>query len=78
MSCCNYQILLLSLLKEIIKNMEDKKTNQEVTVYTELVMEYSPILGTTYKLKPFEWDEDHAFSLVLNGILNELDIDELK
>ena len=78
MSCCNYQILLLSLLKEIIKNMEDKKTNQEVTVDAELVMEYSPILGTTYTLKPVEWDEDHALSLVLNGILNELDIDELK
>ena len=78
MSCCNYQILFLSLLKEIIKNMEDKKTNQEVTVYAELVMEYSPILGTTYTLKPVEWDEDHALSLVLNGILNELDIDELK
>lgn len=73
MSCCNYQILLLSLLKEIIKNMKDKKTNQEVTVYT-----YSPILGITYKLKPFEWDEDHAFSLALNSILDELDIDELK
>ena len=78
MSCCNYQILFLSLLKEIIKNMEDKKTNQEVTVDAELVMEYSPILGTTYTLKPVEWDEDHALSLVLNGILNELDIDELK
>ncbi len=78
MSCCNYQILFLSLLKEIIKNMEDKKTNQEVTVNEELVMEYSPILGTTYTLKPVEWDEDHALSLVLNGILNELDIDELK
>ena len=78
MSCCNYQILFLSLLKEIIKNMEDKKTNQEVTVYAELVMEYSPILGTTYTLKPVEWDEDHALSLVLNGILDELDIDELK
>ena len=78
MSCCNYQILFLSLLKEIIKNMEDKKTNQEVTVDAELVMEYSPILGTTYTLKPVEWDEDHALSLVLNGILDELDIDELK
>ncbi len=78
MRCCYNQILSLSLLKEIIKNMKDTKTNQEVTLNEELVMEYSPILGTTYTLKPVEWDEDHAFSLVLNDILDDLDIDELK
>jgi hypothetical protein len=49
----------------------------------ELRMDYSPILGVTYGLKNVvvdeeEWDEDHALSLVLNGILEDLEEDEKK
>jgi len=49
----------------------------------ELRMDYSPILGVTYGLKNVvvdeeEWDEDHALSLVLNGILEDVEEDEKK
>ena len=48
----------------------------------ELSMDYSPVLGVTYRLKNVEvdeeWDEDHALSLVLNGIIEDLEEDEKK
>lgn len=43
------------------------------TVYQELVMVYSPILGVTYELQNVlvedEFDESHALDLVLNKML---------
>jgi hypothetical protein len=43
------------------------------TMYQELVMVYSPILGVSYELQNVmiedEFDEDHALDLVLNKML---------
>lgn len=43
------------------------------TVYQELVMVYSPILGVTYELQNVlvddEWDDSHALDMVLNNML---------
>ena len=48
----------------------------------ELSMDYSPILGVTYGLKNVEvdeeWDEDHALSLVLNEIIEDLEKEDEK
>jgi hypothetical protein len=44
------------------------------TVYQELVMVYSPILGVTYQLQNVlvddEWDEDHALDTILNKMVD--------
>lgn len=43
------------------------------SVYQELVMIYSPILGVTYELQNViienEWDDSHALDMVLNNML---------
>jgi hypothetical protein len=44
------------------------------TVYQELVMVYSPILGVTYELRNVlvddEWDDSHALDIVLNKMVD--------
>ena len=43
------------------------------TLYQELIMVYSPILGVTYELRNVlvddEWDDSHALDMVLNNML---------
>ena len=47
--------------------------NYTDTMYQELVMVYSPILGVSYELQNVivedEYDDEHALDLVLNKML---------
>jgi hypothetical protein len=47
--------------------------NYSGTQYQELVMVYSPIFGVTYELQnvivEYDWDEEHAFDMILNKLL---------